>query len=583
MRETDSGEAHYRAFVSYSHRDQGFGRRLHRRLEGYAVPRRLVGRVTPRGVAPRRVARVFRDREELSAAHDLTREIREALANSGALIVVCSPNAAASPWVAREIEVFRALHPDRPVLAALIAGEPRAAFPEALMHASGGLTEPLAADFRREGDGPRLALLKLVAGVLGLGLDELIQRDAQRRLRNVMAVTGAAFAAVIAMALLTSVAVTSRVEAERLRAEAERQREVAERQTLEVLKQSAEARRQRGVALSQEAEANLQRAEAQRQRGEAEDLVEFMLTDLRDRLKGVGRLDVLESVNKRTLDYYAGQDVARMPAESQMRYARILHAMGEDELSRGDDKAGRGRFREASAVTKQLLAARPADPERIWANGQSEYWLGYDAYRRRARSAASDAWGRYREASERLVRKDPRSATYRRELAYAEGNICTLALQAPADTKVALRHCAASLLQMKQTISISAEPGRLSQDLINRHAWMAQAYAASGELQGSLRERKEQERLLEREISRNPRDMRLKAVWAVLQREIAGVEVRLGYWDQPKNRVADANEQIDQLLLLDPDNADWISLKAKITKSLEYFNSHNTKNTPNSE
>lgn len=569
MRETDGGEAHYRAFVSYSHRDHGFGRRLHRRLEGYAVPRRLVGRVTPRGVAPRRVAPVFRDREELSAAHDLTREIREALASSGALIVVCSPNAAASPWVAREIEVFRALHPDRPVLAALIAGEPRAAFPEALMHAS-GLTEPLAADFRREGDGPRLALLKLVAGVLGLGLDELIQRDAQRRLRNVMAVTGAAFAAVIAMALLTSVAVTSRVEAERLRAEAERQREVAERQTLEVLKQSAEARRQRGVALSQEAEANLQRAEAQRQRGEAEDLVEFMLTDLRDRLKGVGRLDVLESVNERTIEYYAGQDVARMPAQSQMRYARILHAMGEDDITRGDDKAAAEKLRAAAGLTRRLLAERPGNPERVWAHGQSEYWLGYHAYRKGGREAGP-SWARYRELSRTLVEQDPNNARYRRELAYAEGNLCTLALRKPVAVAEALARCAASLDQMKQTISLSSAPDRFTQDLINRHAWMAQAYAAAGNLQGSMQQRQEQERLLESEIRRDPRNMRLKAVWTVLQRELAGIEVRLGYWDAPKRRVLEAKQEIDRLLRFDPDNADWLAQRARLVTAIEFF------------
>ncbi|MCC6924607.1 hypothetical protein [Novosphingobium sp.] len=39
------------------------------------------------------------------------------------------------------------------------------------------------------------------------------------------------------------------------------------------------------------------RAEAERQRAEAEGLVEFMLTDLRDKLKGVGRLDVMDAVN----------------------------------------------------------------------------------------------------------------------------------------------------------------------------------------------------------------------------------------------------------------------------------------------
>jgi hypothetical protein len=121
--------ARYRAFISYSHRDAAFGRALHRRLEAYRLPRRLVGLATARGPAPSRLSPIFRDREELAAADDLSVEVRAALAASGALIVVCSPNAYGSSWVSREVELFRELHPGRPVLAALIDGEPGEAFP----------------------------------------------------------------------------------------------------------------------------------------------------------------------------------------------------------------------------------------------------------------------------------------------------------------------------------------------------------------------------------------------------------------------------------------------------------------------
>ncbi|MDQ7813480.1 toll/interleukin-1 receptor domain-containing protein, partial [Brevundimonas sp.] len=208
----------YRAFISYSHQDTVAGRRLHRRLERYVVPKRLVGRATARGPVPRLLGPIFRDREDLPAADNLSEEVRAALAGSASLIVVCSPGARQSPWVAREIELFRSLHPDRPVLAALIAGVPADSFPDTL---ADGAREPLAADLQRTGDGPRLGFLKLVAGIVGVGLDELVQRDAQRRLRAVTAVTGMALAGMLAMALLTTTAIGARREAEHQRAEAE--------------------------------------------------------------------------------------------------------------------------------------------------------------------------------------------------------------------------------------------------------------------------------------------------------------------------------------------------------------------------
>jgi len=77
-------EFRYRAFISYSHRDERWARWLHRSLERYRVPRRLIGRVTSWGTVPARIAPVFRDREELPSATDLSRTVNAALAQSAA-------------------------------------------------------------------------------------------------------------------------------------------------------------------------------------------------------------------------------------------------------------------------------------------------------------------------------------------------------------------------------------------------------------------------------------------------------------------------------------------------------------------
>lgn len=196
----------YWAFISYSHRDQAWAEWLHHALETYRVPRRLVGRKAPAGAVPRRLFPVFRDQEELPSSPDLSGAIDEALRQSRYLIVIASPYAAVSKWVDQEIARFRALGRGDRILCLIVDGEPHAdlqpgkglleCFPPALRNAD--TIEPIAADVRPGKDGKAAARLKLTAGLLGVGLDELRQRERRRRLlQNLGAAAVAVGAAVV--------------------------------------------------------------------------------------------------------------------------------------------------------------------------------------------------------------------------------------------------------------------------------------------------------------------------------------------------------------------------------------------------
>src|SRR5688572_1713387 len=96
-----SSTQRYFAFISYSHVDERWSRWLHNAIETYRVPKRLIGNAGRHGPVPARLAPVFRDRDELSGAADLTSTVREALEASGHLIVICSPAAARSASLSR--------------------------------------------------------------------------------------------------------------------------------------------------------------------------------------------------------------------------------------------------------------------------------------------------------------------------------------------------------------------------------------------------------------------------------------------------------------------------------------------------
>ena len=62
----------YRAFISYSHRDERRASWLHKSIEGYRVPKPLIGQPSRDGAIPSKLFPVFRDRDELASSPDLS-------------------------------------------------------------------------------------------------------------------------------------------------------------------------------------------------------------------------------------------------------------------------------------------------------------------------------------------------------------------------------------------------------------------------------------------------------------------------------------------------------------------------------
>src|SRR5919107_1928355 len=119
-----SAPSRYAAFISYSHRDRKWAEWLHRGIETYRVPKDLVLDDKQAALSP-----VFLDRAELPTSSDLAVSVRDALAASRFLIVICSPGAAQSKWVNEEIRTFKALGRAARILCLIVAGEPSSSNP----------------------------------------------------------------------------------------------------------------------------------------------------------------------------------------------------------------------------------------------------------------------------------------------------------------------------------------------------------------------------------------------------------------------------------------------------------------------
>ena len=352
----------YFAFISYSHHDELWASWLHKALETYRVPSRLVGQSTAAGTIPRRLLPIFRDRDELASATDLSRKVNAALAHSHHLIVICSPQSAASRWVDEEILAFKRLGGSERIFCLIVAGEPNASgvagreaeecFAPALRHAIGAdgqltheRTEPIAADAREGKDGRANAKLKLIAGLLDVGFDALKQRELQRRNRRMAIVTAAAL---LIMAITTTLAITALIA----------------------------------------------RHDAERRQKQAEDLVNFMLGDLNDKLHEVSRLDIMEAVDDRAMTYFKSLPKTDVTSEALQQRAKAFEKIGSVRLDQGHLPAAMDSYNSSLELLARLVEADPANAQLQSAQAENVAFIGTVHWYQGNLDAASDDFRR---------------------------------------------------------------------------------------------------------------------------------------------------------------------------------------------
>ncbi|TAN08720.1 MAG: TIR domain-containing protein [Rhodanobacteraceae bacterium] len=348
----------YRAFISYSHQDKAWADWLHKALETYRVPSRLVGTETPAGTIRPRLNPIFRDRDELASAHDLGRKVNEALTQSANLIVICSPHSAQSRWVNEEVLAYKRMGRAERIFCLIVDGEPDATdkpgheaeecFAPALRfqldpngEPTAERTEPIAADARPGKDGKVNAKLKLIAGMLDVGFDALKQREMQRRTRRMAAITALALVVMAVTSVLAVYALISRHEAV-----------IAQHQA--VVAQQAAERRQK----------------------QAEGLVGFMLGDLNDKLNQVHRLDIMQAVDDKALAYFASLPTADATDTALAARVTALEKIGSVRMDQGHTAESLSAYQAASALAAELVRRAPGNADREATYGDSLKWIG---------------------------------------------------------------------------------------------------------------------------------------------------------------------------------------------------------------
>lgn len=515
----ESGEYKYRAFLSYSHTDSRWARWLHHALERYRPPRKLAGAVQNRRIAP-----VFRDREELSSGADLSAAVNQALAASETLVVICSPAAARSRWVNEEVLAFRNLGRSDRIFCFLVAGEPNSGdasecLPPALRYHipaanEGGLAppEPLAADARPQGDGRTLAKLKLIAGLLGVGFDELRQRDLQRRYRRMLAITGSSL--LVAITTITLAIMTV-----------------------------------------------LATAEAERRRAQAEDLVGFMLGELRESLNEIGRLDIYLEVGNKAMEYFAAMADEDVNDTTLDQRARALRQIGSARLDNGQTAEALESFHEALEISRRLAGRDPENPEWQIALANSYFYIGFVHWRRGELAEAQSHFETVLPIVDQVAIRDPDNPDWLAEQSYARTNLGRV-LEIRGELEQALliyeeiaRINNRALLLAPEDIELQAEVGFAHNNIGKLVQSMGRLEEAGVHFQKDVE-------IKQRVSDSKPRHNQWREILARSYFFRGHNQYLRGFLDAAVQDVSKALEIVEGLLLVDEGSTDWMEKAA---------------------
>ena len=497
----------YKAYISYSHCDERWASWLHRALESYRVPRKLVGTKAGAGEVPSRIKPVFRDRDDLSSAADLGGTVKQALSDSENMIVICSPDAAASHWVNEEIRGFASLGREKQIFCVIVDGEPggigtvSTCFPAAL--AEIGLQEPLAADVRKWADGKHLSKLKLVSGMLGLSLDQLRRRDLQKRQR----VWALAAVVSIAVAAVLVTAVTARIA-------------------------------------------------AQQRRDSGESLVGYKLNELRTMLNVTddpGDLSRLREWNQQELALLvanAGEEKDALTTSAMNLRAEGISLWRDGALGLAMDK-----FQMSWALLAETYRRDNSNHMAFFELGQAEFWIGQAYTDLGVLEAAEEAFISYAEITRQLILLQPENAEWVLEMAYALTNLGALEKDRDADNPERALQLIQSALEYNQIALVLDPQNELyKSELGQSHAFLADAQLGVCDLEGAFQSRQQNVSLEQDILAADGENIRKteKLAWAFSG--LTGVQEQMGNVDGAIESLEKVLQLMEPVLLSHPDD-----------------------------
>ncbi len=168
------------------------------------------------------------------------------------------------------------------------------------------------------------------------------------------------------------------------------------------------------------------RDEADRRREQAENLIGFMVGDLRTRLTAVGRLEILDEVGQKALQYFQSVPADALTGEELFRRSQTMHQLGQVRQARADLPGALTAYEESLVLAERVTLSDSVNPAWQLGLGTSHFYVGDVKRRRGDLDGALAHFRAYQDIARRLTERDPSNVEWKLELSYGYSNVAAI-------------------------------------------------------------------------------------------------------------------------------------------------------------
>lgn len=221
--------------------------------------------------------------------------------------------------------------------------------------------------------------------------------------------------------------------------------------------------------------------QAEAHRAEAEGLMGYMLGEFADKLRPLGKLDLLDSVSTRALTYLSDPARTADSDTALAQRAKSLQLISEVRIARADPVGANTALLAGHAILQQQLQLHPADLALRKSAGENAFWLGQIHLDQKEWAQAEKYFREYRDHSDQLAAAAPADVGSWIEQSYAHSNLGTVALRR-GNVATAADEFALSVELKTRAYAQKPKDKQIAADLADSLSWQASARMQQGKL-----------------------------------------------------------------------------------------------------